>query len=56
MAHQLAKAGVAVESETFAGTLHGFLRAAGQVPLADQAIQQAGRWLRTRMAPPSIVE
>lgn len=50
MAERLANAGVAVESETFPGMLHGFLRAAGKVPSADAAIKRAGAWLRAHMA------
>jgi len=48
MATRLREAGVALESAVFPGMLHGFLRAAGKVPIADEAIRLAGAWLRLR--------
>ena len=39
-------AGVAVESETFAGVVHGFLRATGSVQKARDAVAMAGRWMQ----------
>lgn len=47
---RLRAAGVAVEAETFAGTVHGFLRASGAVRKARDAVATAGDWLR-RVAP-----
>jgi acetyl esterase len=43
---KLRAAGVAVETETFAGTVHGFLRATGSVQKARDAVAMAGRWMR----------
>jgi len=43
---RLRAAGVAVESETYAGTVHGFLRATGSVQKARDAVAAAGRWLK----------
>ena len=48
MAGALRAAGVAVETELFPGTVHGFLRALGHVPAADRAVALAGAWLRKR--------
>ena len=50
MEKRLRAAGVAVEARTFPGTLHGFLRAIGHVGKADQAVREAGEWLRRRLA------
>jgi acetyl esterase len=41
---------VAVTEETFAGTIHGFLRALGHVAAADRAARQGGEWLKARFA------
>ncbi|KAA2211490.1 alpha/beta hydrolase fold domain-containing protein [Teichococcus oryzae] len=49
MAARLREAGVAVTEAFFAGTVHGFLRAAGHVSAADRAFAQAGAWLRRVM-------
>jgi acetyl esterase len=43
---RLRAAGVAVETETYAGVLHGFLRATGAVRKARDAVATAGAWLR----------
>jgi acetyl esterase len=45
---RLRKAGVPVRSETFAGVVHGFLRATASVRKAQDAVALAGRWLRER--------
>jgi acetyl esterase len=43
---KLRAAGVPVETETFAGTVHGFLRATGSVRKARDAVAMAGGWMR----------
>jgi len=43
---KLRASGVAVETETFAGTVHGFLRATGSVQKARDAVATAGAWMR----------
>jgi acetyl esterase len=43
---KLRAAGVAVETETFAGVVHGFLRATGAVQKARDAVAMAGAWMR----------
>ncbi|HEY0422481.1 MAG TPA: alpha/beta hydrolase fold domain-containing protein, partial [Rhodopila sp.] len=43
---KLRSSGVPVESETFGGTVHGFLRATGSVQKARDAVALAGSWLR----------
>ena len=43
---KLRAAGVAVETETFAGVVHGFLRATGTVAKARDAVAMAGAWMR----------
>ena len=43
---KLIAAGVAVESETFSGTVHGFLRATGSVQKARDAVAMAGNWMQ----------
>lgn len=50
MAARLRAAGVAVETEVFAGTVHGFLRALGHVPAADRAAAASAAWLRRVLA------
>jgi acetyl esterase len=45
---KLRAAGVSVTQETFAGTIHGFLRALGHVAGADRAARQGGEWLKAR--------
>jgi acetyl esterase len=46
MAARLRGAGVAVETEMFPGTVHGFLRAEGHIGAARRAVVQAGEWLK----------
>ncbi|SDD68605.1 alpha/beta hydrolase [Belnapia rosea] len=46
----LRAAGVAVESQLFPGTVHGFLRALGHVGAADRSVAAAAAWLRARLA------
>jgi len=43
---KLRGSGVAVETETFAGVVHGFLRATGSVQKARDAVAMAGDWMR----------
>ena len=43
---KLRAAGVAVETETFAGVVHGFLRATGAVRKVRDAVGAAGDWMR----------
>ncbi len=43
---KLRAAGVPVETETFAGTVHGFLRATSAVQKARDAVATAGSWMR----------
>jgi acetyl esterase len=43
---KLRTSGVAVETETFAGTVHGFLRATGTVQKARDAVAMAGTWMQ----------
>lgn len=50
MAGRMRDAGVEVLSRLFPGTVHGFLRAQGQVGAAGAAVEEAGRWLRERLA------
>ena len=50
-AEKLRQAGVSLEMQTFPGTVHGFLRALGQVGAADRAVEAAGAWLKARFAP-----
>ncbi len=49
-AEKLRNAGVSLELQAFPGTVHGFLRALGQVSAADRAVAAAGAWLRARFA------
>lgn len=43
---KLRAAGVAVEGETYAGVLHGFLRGTGTIGKARAAVAQAGAWMK----------
>jgi len=43
---KLRAAGVPVETATFPGTVHGFLRATGSVQKARDAMAMAGQWLQ----------
>jgi acetyl esterase len=43
---KLRAAGVAVQTKTFAGTVHGFLRATGSVQKARDAVAMAGAWMK----------
>lgn len=43
---KLRASGVEVETETFAGTVHGFLRATGSVQKARDAVAMAGAWMQ----------
>ncbi len=43
---KLRAADVAVETETFAGTVHGFLRATASVQKARDAVATAGAWMK----------
>lgn len=47
---RLREARVAVEARWFPGTVHGFLRACGHVAAAEEAVRDAGAWLRARFA------
>ncbi len=49
LVRKLSQAGVQVESETFAGVVHGFIRATAKVGKARDAVAKASVWLR-RMA------
>jgi acetyl esterase len=48
-ASRLAEAGVAVRTRHDTGMLHGYLSAAGAVPLAAEAVREAGRWIKERI-------
>jgi acetyl esterase len=48
---RLRAAGVTVEAETFAGVVHGFLRATGAVSKARDAVAMAGNWLQRHATP-----
>ena len=46
LVEKLHAAGVPVETRTFPGTVHGFLRATGSVQKARDAVAAAGAWMR----------
>lgn len=46
LVEKLRTAGVRVDSHTFPGTVHGFLRATGSVQKARDAVAMAGDWMR----------
>lgn len=50
MAGRLRAAGVPTETAVFPGTVHGFLRAVGEVGAAGRSVAAAGVWLRARLA------
>lgn len=52
MAAKLQAAGVAVETRVFPGTVHGFLRAVGEVGAARRAVAEGADWLRARFSAP----
>jgi len=43
---KLREAGVDVETRTFSGVVHGFLRATGSVTKAREAVAAAGEWMK----------
>ncbi|MGL5823837.1 MAG: alpha/beta hydrolase [Nocardioides sp.] len=49
LARRLRDAGVDVGLDEFAGQLHTFQMAAGRMAVADEAIERAGAWLRSRV-------
>jgi acetyl esterase len=49
-ASRLAEAGVAVRTRQDAGMLHGYLSAAGAIPLAAEAVREAAQWIRGQLA------
>ncbi|MGN6621316.1 MAG: alpha/beta hydrolase [Sphingomonas sp.] len=53
MAERLRAAGVAVETQVYHGATHSFLEAVRIAPLADRALADAARWLRTTLKLPS---
>jgi acetyl esterase len=48
-ASRLAAAGVEVKTRIDAGMLHGYLSAAGSIPLVAEAVQEAARWIKQRI-------
>jgi acetyl esterase len=48
-ASRLAAAGVPVRTRNDAGMLHGYLSAAGAIPLAAEAVESAAGWIRERI-------
>lgn len=50
MAERMAAAHVPAEVHVYEGATHSFLEAVSISPLADRALETAGRWLRARLA------
>ncbi|MFT4257357.1 MAG: alpha/beta hydrolase fold domain-containing protein [Pseudoxanthomonas sp.] len=50
MAAALRAAGVEVDARVYAGATHSFLEAVSIAPLSDRALDEAGAWLRARLA------
>jgi acetyl esterase len=48
-ASRLTGAGVPVRTRNDAAMVHGYLRAAGAIPLVAEAVQEAAQWIRERM-------
>ena len=48
-AHKLFRHGVAVSTRCDAGMLHGYLSAAGAIPLAGAALAEAGAWIHSKL-------
>jgi acetyl esterase len=48
-ASRLAAAGVAVKTRSDAGMLHGYLSAAGAIPLVAEAVHEAAGWIKQRI-------
>jgi acetyl esterase len=48
-ASRLVDAGVQVRTRKDAGMLHGYLSAAGAIPLAAEAVREAAQWIRDRI-------
>jgi acetyl esterase len=48
-AARLAAAGVPVRTRSDAAMVHGYLRAAGSIPVVAEAVREAAQWLRERM-------
>jgi acetyl esterase len=49
-ASRLAQAGVAVRTRQDVGMLHGYLSAAGAIPLAAEAVREAAQWIGEQLA------
>lgn len=48
-ASRLAAAGVSVATRNDAGVLHGYLSAAGAIPVAAEAVRDAARWIKAQI-------
>jgi acetyl esterase/lipase len=51
VAHRLRAAGVDVRLDEFDGQVHTFQMVAGRTSVADDAIREAGAWLRSTLVP-----